>query len=67
MKEADYVLRIRALADRVPVEQRLRGVLKRLLRTYGFECCSVAPVQDFEADFPSTFESTPALKPKAEG
>jgi hypothetical protein len=38
-----YTLTIRALPDRVPADQRLRGVLKRLLRSYGFKCLVCQP------------------------
>jgi hypothetical protein len=40
-----FVLTIRPLPDRTPVEIRLRHVLKRLLRSYGFRCVSCRPDQ----------------------
>lgn len=39
-----YKLILLALADDVPVEIRLRRVLKSLLRQYGFKCKSVKRV-----------------------
>ena len=36
-----FVLTLRALPSDVPVVVRLRGVLKRLLRGYGFRCVTI--------------------------
>lgn len=46
MTKRNFILTIRALPDRVPVEMRLRGVLKRLLRTYGFQVTQCRPTTD---------------------
>jgi hypothetical protein len=39
----NYVLTIRPLASDVPVMVRLRGILKRLLRSYDFRCVTIEP------------------------
>ena len=50
MKQDSYDLRIRALPHHVAPEQRLKAVLKRLLRTYGFRSVSCVPVKAVELD-----------------
>jgi hypothetical protein len=53
-KPAAFVLELRPLTTgwRVPVEVRLRAVLKRLLRTYGFRCVKVSPSDQRDEETP---------------
>jgi hypothetical protein len=43
--QPDYRLTLRPLASDVPVPVRLRGALKRLLRTYQFRAVAVEEVR----------------------
>jgi hypothetical protein len=42
LKQPQILLTLESIPCHVPLAIRLRSVLKRLLRTYGFRCTSVA-------------------------
>ena len=44
--KAQFTLIIRALPDRVPAEQRLRSILKKLLRHHSFVCIKCTPLSE---------------------
>ncbi len=44
MTPPSYTLVIRALNHRIPVEQRLKSILKKMLRHHRFICTSIKPL-----------------------